>query len=395
MATTLAVPSMSMQGIVVPAESYNPEEFFRRTRRLMFPVKTFTYAGLGQTDIITILQTGIIAGLTLRVSGTVTVALPTGTCASTARWPYDLVRAFRFAANGQSNLINVSGWKCKVHDFIDNHDLNDRGVAQGIGGASPGTSRTQGTLSLASESWGVGQNVTAIAANPYTFDLEYFIPVAYDQRTLVGAIFAQTASTDLTLAIDWAPVSDLFTLTGTATATVAATVVAEVVTYSIPQGPNGDVIVPDLTSYHSLISSRSTGIGNGVNEVRLPGQGVGRQLMRLYWQVWSGATPAPLPVNATNVGQVGWRFGGNDTPEVITDGQHVREWNERTFCCDLGAFGGFAVLDWCNDWALRDSIDEGAATDIRIVHEIPAAVVLTNPAMEFVQETVFAAAAGA
>jgi len=386
---------VTMQGIAVPAASVNPQEFFRRTRRLTFAQKTFSFAGMGLTDNVPILQTGIIAGLTIRVSGSVIVALPTGTCASTARWPYDLLKKVRVSANGQSNLINVSGAKLKVRDLMARGDLNDRGVTQGIGGASPGTSRNQGTLALANESWGVGQNVTAIPAATYNYDLEYYVPLAFDQLHLLGAIFAQTASTDLNLAIDWANVADLFTLTGTATATVSASVVVEAQVFSIPQGPNGNIVVPDLSMFHSLIETRYSALVNGDNEMRLAGQGVGRQLLRVYWQIWNGTPPAPLAVNATNYGQVGWRYGGNDTPELWTDGQQLAYWNERLFSSAIGQFAGVGCWDFSSENAFRDSVDLGAATETRLLLNIPAGVTLTSPAAEYVQESAFVGAVGA
>lgn len=385
----------SMQGIVVPASSVDPGTFFLRTRRLTIAATTRTYAGLNLTDYVSILQTGIVSQLSVKFSGTLTVALPTGTAASTARWPYDLIRALRFSANGQSNLINVSGAKLKMRDIMARGDLSDRGVANGIGGASPGTARTQGTLALASESWGVGSNVTAIAAAAYAVELHWMVPVAFDQVLLQGAIFAQTASTDLNLAIDWAPATDLFVLTGTATVALAGTLVVEATIYSIPQGPDGNIVVPDLSSFHSLIQTRNPQLANGVNEIKLAGQGVGRQLMRVFHQLWNGATPVPLPVNSTNFGQLGWRFGGNDTPEIWTDGQHARYAMERLYNCDAGAFYGFFCHDFCAENAFRDSVDEGAATELRLIVEVPSGVSLVGPVFEYVQETMFAGAVGA
>src|SRR5687767_12269405 len=105
--------------------------------------------------------------------------------------------------------------------LIGDGDLADRSVTNAVGGASPGTSRTNGTMALNSESWGIGQTGTAIANGTYTFDLNWFVPIAFAPTTLVGALIAQTAATDLTCELGWATSSDLFTLTGTATATVA------------------------------------------------------------------------------------------------------------------------------------------------------------------------------
>jgi len=394
MTTATATPTVTLQGVVVPNAHVDPAAFHRYTRRLMTLMKSAAFAGLGQTDQFSILQTGVVAGLSIRFSGTLTTTHGTGTVATTARWPYDLIRATRFTANGQSNLINCSGWKLKARDIMGRGDLTDRGIAQGIGGASPGTSRTQGTLSLSGESWGVGQNVTAIADGAYAVDLNWYLPVAFDFIDLIGAIFAQTSSTDLNLAIDWAPPADLFVLTGSATAVLTGNFVCEAVLFTIPQAPDGGIIVPDLSAFHSVIQSRFLPV-TGLNEVRLPGQGVGRQLMRVFWQVWNGAPSAPLPINAANFGQMGWRFGGNDTPEIFTDGQHLHYFNERLFGCDLGTLAGFAVMDFASENAFRDSIDEAAATDLRFLCEILPAVTLSSPFIEHVQETIFAGAVGA
>jgi hypothetical protein len=383
-----AAPTQVMQGIEVPTSSVNPTQFMALTRRLTFQQKQFAYSGLGLTDNVPILQSGIIYGLMVKFSGSLVVTPGTGSVASTARWPYDLPRAFRFSANGQSNLINASGGKMKAREIMARGDLTDRGVIRGIGGASPGTQVQQGTMSLNNEAWGVGSNVTAIANGTYAVELEWYVPVAFDDVTLIGAIFAQTSATDLNLAIDWAPQSDLFVLTGNATVALTGTVTVVGKLCTIPQGPNGQVIVPDLSTFHSLIQTRYTGFGNGVNEIRLAGQGVGKQLLRLYGQLWNGTTPAPVPVNRTNYGQMGWRFGGNDTPELYTDGHQIAYATEKVYDSDLCTYQGFWSLDFASENAFRDSIDEGTATELRFVNEILAAVTLSGtPVIEYVQET--------
>ncbi|MFL6144531.1 MAG: hypothetical protein ACJ72N_22045 [Labedaea sp.] len=398
------VPVQVMQGIEVPATSVDPAAFFKATRRLAIMFKSGAYAGLGNTDNVPVLQTGIVGGITIRFTGTLTVTLGGGTAATTKRWPYDLIRAVRLSANGQSNLVNVSGSKLKARDLMARGDLTDRGVSRGVGGASPGTATTQGTLSLNSEQWGVGSGVTAIAGAPtnYNVDLSWFVPVAFDQVNLLGAIFAQTSATDLNLAIDWAPPADLFVLTGAATATLAGSYQVEGTVYSIPQGPNGDVIVPDLSVFHSLVQARFPNPANGLNEIRLVGQGVGRQLLRVFGQLWNGATPAPVAIDDTTYGQLGWRYGGNDTPEIFPQGAGaagnahlLRQLNERQFSTDMGGPFGYWCHDFSSENAFRDSVDEGSATELRLLVEIASGLALTNPFVEYVQETAFAGAVGA
>src|SRR5579871_104872 len=108
----VASPTQTMQGIVVPNAVIAPTEFFKRTRRITFPfVSNKSFVGLGASDTFSFLQTGIVAGVSVRLVGSVTTVHGTGTVATNARWPYDLVKKLRVSANGQSNLISCSGWK--------------------------------------------------------------------------------------------------------------------------------------------------------------------------------------------------------------------------------------------------------------------------------------------
>ncbi len=128
MAPRSQAPTITMQGIEVPAESVNPPLFFAQTRRQLVTVDTRAFAGLGLTDTIPMLQTGIISDVFVKIDGVLTVTLAAGTCASTMRWPYDLFKKVKFSANGQSNLINCSGAKLRFREFMADWHFSDRGV---------------------------------------------------------------------------------------------------------------------------------------------------------------------------------------------------------------------------------------------------------------------------
>lgn len=379
-----------MQGIAVPSSSVNPHEFFLRTRRKVQTEASKTYAGLGGQDVFELKKTDILAGLFIRFDGTVTSTPGGGSVATTARWPYDLIRQVRFTANGQSNIINVSGAKLKAREFMAKSDATDRGITQSVAGAAV----TQGTLSQACESWGVGSRATAIGAGNYDVDLSWFLPIAEDQVDLAGAIFAQTSSTDLTVTIDWATPAELFTLAGGATASVAGVVQVVALRYSIPLGADGQIVVPDLSTFHSLIQSRHTGLAGGENELRLVGQGAGKTLLRTFSQLWNGAVAAPVPVTEDNFGKIAWRFGGNETPDEYADGQVLRYLNERQYNTDLGGVHGFFAHEFAAENAFRDAVDLGTTSEWRQVVSILPAVNLNNAALEVVAETIFAAGAG-
>jgi hypothetical protein len=396
-----AGPTLSMQGVAIPATSVNRDEFFRRTRRHIMQERSVAYSAstgngstvLGQpTDIFELRKSDILSEITLRFTGSIVVTPGTGTVASTARWPYDFFKAIRFAANGASNLINASGLKLKVRDFLKNTDLQDRGT-QTIGGVS----RTAGTLSKASESWGVGSNTSAIAGATYNIDFEVTIPVAEDQVDLNGAIFLQTASSDLTLAVDYEAITNLFLCTGNATVALTGTTQAWTTKYSIPVGPDGEIVVPDLSLFHSLIQSRWTSLANAENEVRLTGQGAGKALLRLFYQHWNGAgtAAAPLPMVDSNFGLQAWRYASNETPDMFISGGHMRTQCERVYSTDVGGLWGFGVHEFATQNALRDVVDLGTTADIRLVSTIASGVNLASPSLEYVIESVFQSGQGA
>jgi hypothetical protein len=393
--TTTAEPTLTMQGIEVPRDSVNPQEFFKRTRRQRFQLAAAVgaFAGLGNTDAIEFRKTGILASVDIHFTGSLTITLGGGTAATTTKWPYDLLKTAFLTANGQSALINCGGSKLKARQMMSQPGLTDRGIPQGVTGASPGTTVYNGTLSLASESWGVGQAVTGIAAASYPVDLTWRIPIAWDNVKLLGALFLQTSATSVDLSILWAPVTDLFTLTGAATAVLTGGWYAEGIVFTIPQ-VNGNIVVPDLSVFHTMTQSNYTALGQTQNLVTLAGQGVGKQLMRIFGQVYTGATGpgAVLPFTAANYGQVGWGYGGTEQPEIYTDGMALRRLNEEQYGVDIGGTAGFFAIDFANHWAFRDSVNEGDATELRIILTILAA--LTNPRLEYVQETIVSGATG-
>src|SRR6185437_11243077 len=163
------------------------------------------------------------------------------------------------------------------------------------------------------------------------------------------------------------PLSQLFTLTGNATATVSASVTVEGTVYTIPS-VNGGIVIPNLSAFHSLTESRApNSISTGVNEITLAGQGVGRQLMKILFRtINNGATTyVPLVMNDTNYSQPYWRYGGNTTPEQFADGKMLRHLDEFLYNTDIGALFGYGAFDFSSQWAQRDSVDEGSATQLR------------------------------
>lgn len=388
--TATTGPVRYMQGIAVPSESVRPAEFFARTRRRTFNESSQTWNGFGGQNTWELKKSDIIAAAIVRFTGSLVITPGTGTVASTARWPYDMLKAVRFTANGASNVINASGLKLKLREYQKRSDLTDRGMTQTVGGSSV----SSGTLSASSESWGVGSNTTGLGAGTYNVDLYWVVPIAEDEVDLSGAIFAATSSTDLTIQVDHEQAANLFALTGNATVAMTGNMQCTTIKYSIPIGSDGQIVVPDLSLFHSYIQSRTTQLGTGGNEVRLIGQGAGKTLLRTSFQVWNGTTPAPLAMTDANYGEIAWRYGSNETPDDYLSGSVLRQINERMYNTDVGKVWGFGCVDFANENAFRDAVDMGTTSDLRLLATIQSSVTLNNSAFEYVQETIFQAGAG-
>ncbi len=394
-AKTLTPSAPLIQGIAVPNLTVNPDLFYAATRRLRFPMRTLTnIAGLGSSDPVQLRQTGIVAALELRVVGTITFG---GTITGTTMsydWPFNLIQKLVLSANGQSNLIDAKGLTLRAYECITDVNIGEWGASNNFGG----TSVASGTLRLPMDNWGTtGGNklepgTTVAATGTYNVDITYIIPVAADMVSLIGSIFAQSQATNLTVAPLWATQAQLCTLGGSATFASALQwqVIGRV--YSIPN-VNGLFVIPDLSQFHQLSENRDSGLAQGQNQITLKGTGAGRRLLRLLFNVYSGSTPAPLPMIDANFSQLDWAYGGNTTPEMYASGTQLRADNYRLCGTDIGAAWGIGCWDFANQFALRDSIDEGSTSDLR--HEFNLVNAPTSGFSQTAQDSLFAAPVGA
>jgi hypothetical protein len=395
MPSTMTPSAPLIQGIQAPAVTINPDLFYAATRRLRYPMRQLTtIAGLGSSDSTTLRQTGIVAGLEIRVTGNVVWGGTITGSSTTYEWPFNLIRAVRVSANGQSNLVNMRGISVRGLEFMANAKIDDQGITKTFNAVASSI----GTLALPCDDWGtsgvnaMSVNSTVAAVGTYTIDLTYFIPVAADYVSLIGSVYAQSSATNLSCDIDWNTQAALVTVGGSATFTPNIQYSVTGLVYSIPN-VGGQYVVPDLSNFHQLAEYRAPGLGQGLNEPILPGTGVGRRLMRLQGQVYSGATPAPLAMTAANFSTVGWAYGGSDVPESYPVGQSLRALNVRQSGCDIGALWGVFYWDFASQFAMRDVVDESATSDLRM--QIGLVNAPTNGFAQILQETLFAAPVGA
>lgn len=386
-----------IQGVQTPDTVVDPIAFAQLTRRDRFAMLSNQAIVPASSTQVQLKKAGVVAGLEIRVSGSVVIGGTIGTTTMSYEWPHNLLKQVNLSVNGQSNLISARGVDLKVNEFMAHADLTDRGVAQRVGNA---TAIQQGTLSLSCEDWGgtgaaanflaPGLNVAAVGT--YPIELNYFVPIAADQVNLVGSVFGQSQATSINAELVWGSQSELFSAVGGA-ATVTLTGINVDVTgvvYSIPI-VGGKTVLPDLSQLHGISTVPTSVSASGDLEYPLAGIGAGRKLLRTWFQVYSSA--APLAVNDTNYGNLGYKFGTNTVPETLPSGAKLRALNERQFNSDIGKAWGFGAWDYVSQYALRDVIDLGAATDYRLIIGLKSTP--TTGKAYVSQETLFAAAVGA
>lgn len=387
-----------IQGVQTPNTDVNPGAFAAYTRRMRFAAQSPTaIAGLGSANQVQLKKTGVVAGLEVRIAGSVVIGGTIGTTTMSYEWPYNLLQSLKLSVNGQSTLIDARGLDIKVNEFQSHREVDDRGVLQRIGST---TAQQQGTLSLSADDWGgtgaaanymaPGTNVAAIGT--YPLDFTFFVPVALDQVNLIGSVFGQSQATNINIELNWATQAQLFSAVGGA-ATISFTGVTFDITalvYSIPV-VHGRTVLPDLSMLHGLNHYQQAVPVSGEQEFLLPGTGAGRSLCRLTWNLYS--SNVPLAQSAANFGNTAYKFGANDVPEIVPNGAKLRAMNERWYNTDIGRSWGFGAWDFISQYALRDIIDLGQTADFRLL--VTPVATPTSGVIHITQETLFAATVGA
>lgn len=375
---------MTLQGIAVPSAMVSTPDFkilSQRNQRQEGPGKPFTL-GTSTTDTYQLLKDGVLQHIRLRFVGSLVVTLGTGTASSTGLWPYGLLKRARFTANGQSNLIDCDGFDLKAREIMNRLDFDDRGVTQTVGTGHP----VSGTLSSASESWGVGSGAS-LASGTFPVDLEFKVPVADDDEDFSGAIFMSTSSVDMTLGTDYALLSDLFTLTGNATVALTGTWTIRPFKASIP-AVNGGIIVPDLSTFHQIVKGSTSAVGVGMNETHITGQGAGKSLLRLWFRAWSGASV--LAMNDTNFGELSWAYGSSEIPDAFPSGSDMRAHVEDLYNSDISGVWGYGSHEFKRD--LSDIVQEANTNELRLRTSILAGA---PSRLDYTTETIFYAGSAA
>jgi hypothetical protein len=354
--------AIALRNLPVTKYEINPGMFNQLTARVVFDPINFALPAFGNYTNTQLLQVGIVGSINLIVSGTITT---TGTVsiAPTAHYPWDLI-SVQISGNGQNNFISCTGW-----------DLTDR-----LRAANRAYVDTISTFPAAGAS-----PFTTAAAVPFT--LCYKIPVAMDDTTLVGALYAQSEATNLVLKVSTGVSADLFAIT-TGALTIAATVYVEEEIFEVPYNPQkpDTLVIPDLTVLHGLVSNDNAVASQSTLDTQL--FRINGQLERLFYQTWNLSTAATPALTVTsNYSQVQLIYGSNQNPYTFNPMDFERFRNNRDY--RVAYPDGRYVLDFVSDNPARDLVLLEGVTNLRLRTQYVAAPT-GGSFVHFVQETLFA-----
>lgn len=355
--------AVNLRNLPVTKYQINPGLFNQLTSRVIFPPINFALPTFGNYVQNQLLQVGIVGSINLLVVGTITSTGTSVTITPTTEWPWNLI-SVQISGNGQNNFINCDGW-----------DLTLR--LRGANRAYVDTLSTFPSNPAASPF-----NVAGAVA----FTLAYKIPIAMDDTTLVGALYAQSEATNLTYKISTRAASDLFNVAA-GTIAISATVYLEEEIFEVPYDPQhpDTLVIPDLTVLHGFVSNDNAVASQAILDTQL--FRINGQLERLYFYTVDKSTANIIfSLTATHT-SASLIYGSNQTPYNFNPMNFLRWRNQRDYRVVYP--DGMYCLDFVADNPARDQVLLEGVTNLRLRTQYTAAPT-GGSYVHFVQETLFA-----
>ena len=354
----------TIQSIPVQPFTTDPGLFFQLTSKQVNPIPGIAHPGAGQAFSRQLPQVGIKSKLRVTFNGTLTVATAAATTGKD--YPYNLLKNFKLSANGQNDLFNVSGVDLQVL-----RDLRYPSFIEGV--------QTFPGALYDGNSVGVGS---------YTLYLSWEVPIAMDDISLVGALFAQSSSTNLTAQVTCATNAELFQ-TNPANVTITGTWTIEETFFEVPFGDKGELIVPDLSRLHGVngFDTAFTATGDVTAKlIRSQGQ-LHRLLVRADHSSTARLSADPSAASTKKIDAVRLEYGGNKRPYVFNPAASLREVNNQHY--GGPAMYDYLVFDFARENPARDAILMQGVTELGAVVTVNSGVTVSAGALRLVQETLF------
>lgn len=370
-ATTL-VNDPRAQGVMFAPD---PAAFFELTEKNEYTAFTIDAPGSGSSATRQLPQSGVLSHLRVMFVGNIGSTPGTGAITTTSKWPYGFLDQLVLSANAQNDLISVNG--------------TDLDVLRAI--RHPGY-KPNDDLDLIPGGVGAGQTLTGDDDVVLTWD----VPIAIDDVSLIGALYAQSPSMSLQLRLRQAVTTDLLVVSGNATIdSITGTFYVMVTSFDIPlsSGQDPRLIVPDLSRLHG-VQAHETPYSN-TGEVRAPLIRVNGQLDRLIVQA-TQQDPAgqvtdqylTADPDADEIDAIRIEYGAAQRPLDYQPAGFLKMKNINDYADSL-PYSALA-FDFLAENAPRDVILMAGVTDLVCVPTINSAVTVSGgAAVRLVQETLF------
>jgi hypothetical protein len=360
----VGVGAETLQNIPISPYTVDPASFFAMTSKNILTPRSPAAPGAGLRTSVQLLQSGIVSKLQVTFVGTLVVA--TAAVTTSDQWPYNLLKGFVLSANGQNNL-----WDCDGLDLAALRYVRYPAYAE----------RTDVFPDVVGGGGSVGTGT-------YTVYLTWEVPIAMDDVSLVGSLYAQSAATNLTVTLAQALAADLFSA-NPANATITGTFHVQETLFAIPIDSKGMIVIPDLSRLHGFNAVEFPVTNTG--EARVPLIRSAGQLGRLFVSARGAANNrlSALPNAATTKKLEALRveYGGNQRPFTWDPASQLLALNNQWY----GATAPYdrLVVDLLRENPPRDVILMQGVTELAAVPRIGTGVTLTGASVRLVQETLF------
>lgn len=351
----------------LPGQPYasDPAKFTQLTRPNVAPFSTVAFPGAGGVVRAQVAQVGVLSRVRATLRASITV--DTGGVTALQPWPHGILKSVLMSVNGQDKLFACNGVDLHVLRFARNPALEE------------GTDVHPGTAGAGS----------TIAAGTYDIEIAWEIPVAMDDTSLVGALYAQSSATVIALELTMASLADLFADTTKITAWTG-TFTFEHKFFSVPRAPEGPLVVPDLSRMHAFVALDVPITAAG--EAPAPLIRSAGQLTRLFLQARKSTTAylsaAPVTAAASRIDSLRLEYGGNERPFVFNPASSLVRQNNRDYGGILPY--GYVALDFVRDNPTRDALLLQGVTELKAILGLNSAVSpSTGAQIHLVQETLY------
>jgi hypothetical protein len=284
-------------------------------------------------------RTGLLANLYIRVEGTLVVTgSPTLNPNQYGR-PYGLIDRLSVKTNNSTSIVDVSGHALALRNMIE-----DGAVFDALASSLPASD----TANTAYQ-FGV-----AAGSNPVAFTLK--VPIANNDRDLIGLLLLQNGETLVTVNLDWANESNLFTLNGGTVQFQNAYAHMTMEYFDVPVNKQD---YPNLAVIHTLLEDATAITGTGTTEYQIPR---GNIYQRLFHRVLLNNAPC----SPTDIDRIRLKYNQSLNPYAV-DGKDFLAIQRYRYKRDL--LKGAYVWDWSMSdgragfGSHRDLVNSAGVTD--------------------------------